>query len=43
MEEALRHVYGYAVGVDLTRRDLQNAAKRAAGDRATRVFSARVP
>ena len=25
--EALAHVYGYAVGVDLTRRDLQNAAK----------------
>lgn len=25
--QALRHVYGYAVGVDLTRRDLQNAAK----------------
>ncbi|MBL8770466.1 MAG: fumarylacetoacetate hydrolase family protein [Phenylobacterium sp.] len=26
-EEALSLVYGYAVGVDLTRRDLQNAAK----------------
>jgi fumarylpyruvate hydrolase len=26
-EEALGHVYGYAVGVDLTRRDLQAAAK----------------
>jgi fumarylpyruvate hydrolase len=26
-EAALRTVYGYAVGVDLTRRDLQNAAK----------------
>jgi fumarylpyruvate hydrolase len=25
--QALRHVYGYAVGVDLTRRDLQNTAK----------------
>jgi fumarylpyruvate hydrolase len=25
--EALRHVYGYAVGLDLTRRDLQSAAK----------------
>jgi len=24
---ALKHVYGYAVGLDLTRRDLQNAAK----------------
>ncbi len=27
VEAALSHVYGYAVGVDLTRRDLQNAAK----------------
>jgi fumarylpyruvate hydrolase len=27
VESALGHVYGYAVGVDLTRRDLQNAAK----------------
>ena len=27
VETALGHVYGYAVGVDLTRRDLQNAAK----------------
>jgi fumarylpyruvate hydrolase len=26
--EALRHVYGYAVGNDLTRRDLQNEAKK---------------
>lgn len=26
-ERALTHVYGYAVGNDLTRRDLQNAAK----------------
>lgn len=26
---ALRHVYGYAAGLDLTRRDLQQAAKRA--------------
>ena len=25
--EALAHIYGYAVGVDLTRRDMQNAAK----------------
>ena len=25
--EALRHVYGYGVGLDLTRRDLQAAAK----------------
>ena len=28
-EDALPHVFGYAVGVDLTRRDLQAAAKRA--------------
>merc|ERR1711892_1466484 len=27
VEEALNHVYGYSVGVDLTRRDLQKAAK----------------
>ena len=27
VDQALGHVYGYAVGVDLTRRDLQNAAK----------------
>jgi fumarylpyruvate hydrolase len=26
--EALKHVYGYAVGNDLTRRDLQNEAKK---------------
>jgi len=29
VDEALSHVFGYAVGVDLTRRDLQNAAKAA--------------
>ncbi|PWC44825.1 fumarylacetoacetate hydrolase family protein [Azospirillum sp. TSO22-1] len=28
VESALEHVYGYAVGLDLTRRDLQNAAKK---------------
>jgi fumarylpyruvate hydrolase len=28
--EALRHVWGYAAGIDLTRRDLQNEAKKAA-------------
>jgi fumarylpyruvate hydrolase len=28
-EDALSHVFGYAAGVDLTRRDLQNAAKKA--------------
>ncbi len=27
VEQALDHVYGYAVGLDMTRRDLQNAAK----------------
>jgi len=26
-DAALSHIYGYAVGVDMTRRDLQNAAK----------------
>ena len=26
--DALAHVYGYAVGLDMTRRDLQNAAKK---------------
>jgi fumarylpyruvate hydrolase len=26
--DALRHVWGYAVGLDMTRRDLQNAAKK---------------
>lgn len=26
--DALRHVYGYAVGIDLTRRDLQGEAKK---------------
>ena len=26
-EQALEHVYGYAVGLDMTRRDLQNASK----------------
>lgn len=28
-EEALGHVYGYGVGIDLTRRDLQQAARNA--------------
>jgi fumarylpyruvate hydrolase len=27
VEDALKHVFGYAVGIDLTRRDLQRAAK----------------
>jgi fumarylpyruvate hydrolase len=29
-ERALDHVFGYAVGLDMTRRDLQAAAKRRA-------------
>ena len=29
VDEALSHVYGYAVGIDMTRRDLQAAAKKA--------------
>jgi fumarylpyruvate hydrolase len=28
VESALQHVYGYAVGLDMTRRDLQNEAKK---------------
>lgn len=27
-QDALKHVFGYAVGLDMTRRDLQNAAKK---------------
>jgi len=27
-DKALDHVYGYAVGIDLTRRDLQQAARK---------------
>lgn len=26
-DDALKHIFGYAVGIDMTRRDLQNAAK----------------
>jgi len=29
VEQALEHVYGYAVGLDMTRRDIQRAAKEA--------------
>jgi len=29
VEDAPRHIYGYAVGIDMTRRDLQGAAKKA--------------
>jgi len=28
VEKALEHVFGYAVGLDMTRRDLQNEAKK---------------
>jgi fumarylpyruvate hydrolase len=28
VDQALKHVYGYAVGIDFTRRDLQQAAKK---------------
>lgn len=31
IDEALEHVYGYAVGIDLTRRDLQAQAKQTGG------------
>lgn len=30
-DEAINHVFGYAVGIDLTRRDLQKAAKEKGG------------
>jgi fumarylpyruvate hydrolase len=29
VEDASRHIYGYAVGIDMTRRDLQGEAKKA--------------
>jgi len=29
VDDALAHVYGYAIGIDLTRRDLQQTAKKA--------------
>jgi len=29
VEDASRHIYGYAVGIDMTRRDLQSEAKKA--------------
>jgi len=35
VEDALSHVYGYAVGLDLTRRDVQAEAKKAARPWAT--------
>jgi fumarylpyruvate hydrolase len=30
LADAMRHVFGYAVGIDMTRRDLQDAAKKLA-------------
>ncbi len=42
--EALAHIYGYAVGVDLTRRDLQNAAKdKGQPWEASKAFDASAP
>jgi len=44
VSEALSHVYGYAVGVDLTRRDLQNAAKdKGQPWEASKAFDASAP
>ncbi|MCI3133243.1 fumarylacetoacetate hydrolase family protein [Phenylobacterium aquaticum] len=44
VETALDHVYGYAVGVDLTRRDLQNAAKdKGQPWEASKAFDASAP
>ncbi|MCX5516153.1 fumarylacetoacetate hydrolase [Kaistia algarum] len=43
-DEALSHVYGYAVGLDLTRRDVQAEAKKAARPWATaKAFAASAP
>ncbi|WP_029074871.1 fumarylacetoacetate hydrolase family protein [Kaistia adipata] len=43
-EDALGHVYGYAVGLDLTRRDVQAEAKKAARPWATaKAFAASAP
>lgn len=43
-EDALSHVYGYAIGLDLTRRDVQAAAKKAARPWATaKAFAASAP
>jgi fumarylpyruvate hydrolase len=43
-ESALSHVYGYAVGIDLTRRDVQAAAKKTARPWATaKAFAASAP
>jgi fumarylpyruvate hydrolase len=44
VDQALAHVYGYAVGVDLTRRDLQNAAKdKGQPWEASKAFDASAP
>jgi fumarylpyruvate hydrolase len=44
VEDALSHVYGYAVGLDLTRRDVQAEAKKAARPWATaKAFAASAP
>lgn len=43
-DDALGHVFGYAVGVDLTRRDLQAAARDAGGPwEASKAFDASAP
>ncbi len=43
-ELALRHVWGYAVGLDVTRRDLQTAAKQAGRPwEAAKAFDASAP
>jgi fumarylpyruvate hydrolase len=44
VDQALAHVYGYAVGVDLTRRDLQNVAKdKGQPWEASKAFDASAP
>jgi len=44
VEDALAHVYGYAVGLDLTRRDVQAEAKKSARPWATaKAFAASAP
>ena len=43
-KDALSHVYGYAIGLDLTRRDVQAAAKKAARPWTTaKAFAASAP
>jgi fumarylpyruvate hydrolase len=42
--DALSHVYGYAVGIDMTRRDLQDAAKKLARPwEVSKAFEASAP